>query len=270
MTDEALSLLLKRHFPDFPAVRRPGADQWLYAESVRSEAERRVVHAEAQLVEILDFGCGRGAVEIFDFQREGVRVSGTDVDPIGGTNPNLTEFRRFDGRVLPFEDGRFDIVCSAHVLEHVAEPDAVLSEIHRVLKPGGCFIAITPNKTSLPMLVSRLTPTSFHRFVNRKRGRAEIDTFPTCYRLNSEGALRRFALAAGFESVDIQHLDLRPEYFFFNRLSFYVGLAINRLLNAVGFLAKLRPTLFITMQRGGADWEVLVSPAGSPATSAPP
>lgn len=269
MEDEALSGLLKRYFPDFPAVRRPGADQWLYANRVRSEIERRASRAEAGLVEILDFGCGRGAVAIFDFRREGVRVSGTDVDPVGSTNPHLAEFRHFDGRALPFEDGCFDIVCSAHVLEHVAEPDTVISEIHRVLKPGGRFIAITPNRSSLPMLISRLTPMSFHRFINRKRGRAEIDTFPTCYLLNSERELRRFAEAAGFERTEVEHLELRPEYFFFNRLSFYVGLVIHRLLNALRFLEKLRPTLFITMQRGRADEAVVFSPAGSAAQDAP-
>lgn len=42
-----------------------------------------------------------------------------------------------DGRKLPFKDGSFDAVLSHAVLEHVPDPFAYVSEIFRVLKPGG-------------------------------------------------------------------------------------------------------------------------------------
>lgn len=38
---------------------------------------------------------------------------------------------------LPFEDGSFDLLLSAHVLEHVADPVRVVAEAGRVLRPGG-------------------------------------------------------------------------------------------------------------------------------------
>ena len=48
-----------------------------------------------------------------------------------------------DGHYLPFRDGTFDGVAVQAVLEHVLEPAVVVSEIHRVLKPGGVVYAET-------------------------------------------------------------------------------------------------------------------------------
>jgi SAM-dependent methyltransferase/glycosyltransferase involved in cell wall biosynthesis len=47
---------------------------------------------------------------------------------------------------LPFPDESFDLVCSRHVMEHVGDPQKALSEIKRVLKPGGYVAAVTPHR----------------------------------------------------------------------------------------------------------------------------
>jgi SAM-dependent methyltransferase len=44
---------------------------------------------------------------------------------------------------LPFDDASFDLVLCTQVLEHVQDPAAVLSEIHRVLRPGGAALIST-------------------------------------------------------------------------------------------------------------------------------
>jgi SAM-dependent methyltransferase len=49
-----------------------------------------------------------------------------------------------DGHDLPFKDGVFDGVVVQAVLEHVLDPQRCVSEIHRVLKPGGLVYAETP------------------------------------------------------------------------------------------------------------------------------
>lgn len=141
-------------------------------------------------VRVLDFGCGRGAVGLYDFRAEGVRVCGADVDPVILSNPMLDEAKVIvDGR-LDWPDGTFDVICSIHVLEHVADPAGTLAEQYRVLRPGGHVIAVTPNARSLPALIARVTPGSFHRWVNAKRGGKTVDTFPTLYRLNTVRQVR--------------------------------------------------------------------------------
>jgi hypothetical protein len=54
-----------------------------------------------------------------------------------------------DAGATTFEDGRFDFVLSNDVMEHVPDPDAVLGETLRILKPGGAFLATFPFKFNL-------------------------------------------------------------------------------------------------------------------------
>ena len=81
---------------------------------------------------------------------------------------------------LPYEDN-FDLVFSDNVMEHIENPDQIFSEVHRVLKPGGIFIFKTPNKFHYMPIIAMITPHSFLRWINAKRGRDETDTFPTRY-----------------------------------------------------------------------------------------
>lgn len=64
----------------------------------------------------------------------------TTVDAFYGTRPDVFA----DGAALPFHDEAFDTVLLLEVLEHVAEPERVISEIARVLKPGGSLLLSMP------------------------------------------------------------------------------------------------------------------------------
>jgi len=57
------------------------------------------------------------------------------------------------GERLPFADCTFDAVVCSEVLEHVEDPDAVIAEASRVLRPGGVFVFSLPNRTLLSRLV---------------------------------------------------------------------------------------------------------------------
>lgn len=58
-----------------------------------------------------------------------------------------TDIQFFDGKNIPFDDETFDVVFSSHVLEHVPHIDELLSEIFRVLKPGGVSLHVLPSPT---------------------------------------------------------------------------------------------------------------------------
>ena len=57
-----------------------------------------------------------------------------------------------DAAQLPYADGCFDVVMANHVLYYLADIDAGLREIKRVLKPGGRLLATTNSNQSLPEL----------------------------------------------------------------------------------------------------------------------
>lgn len=63
--------------------------------------------------------------------------------------PSSPDMQRVDMIDMPFEDGTFDLVIANHVLEHVADDLKALTEIRRVLKPGGHAILQTPYSAKL-------------------------------------------------------------------------------------------------------------------------
>jgi hypothetical protein len=133
-----------------------------------------------------------------DFRGHAARIRGVDLDPRVVDNPMLDEGPVADAGGIPDPDATFDLVFADNVLEHRPDPLTVFREIARVLKPGGVFPFKTPNKTHYMPTIARLTPHRFHQFVNRIRGRAEADTFPTRYRANTYSAVQRLAAASGF------------------------------------------------------------------------
>lgn len=95
---------------------------------------------------VLDVGSGVGTV-VQALARNGVDAHG--IDPC---EPAVAQARQGPGTfvvgeatALPFADASFDAVGSFTVLEHVADPDAVLREMARVLKPGGRIVIACPN-----------------------------------------------------------------------------------------------------------------------------
>ncbi|MEX2221065.1 MAG: class I SAM-dependent methyltransferase [Candidatus Rokuibacteriota bacterium] len=52
----------------------------------------------------------------------------------------------YDGHRLPFPDGAFTLIESMDVVEHTTDAGAYLSELHRVLAPGGAILLVTPNR----------------------------------------------------------------------------------------------------------------------------
>jgi SAM-dependent methyltransferase len=167
-------------------------------------------------------------------------VCGIDPDPRVLTNSALDEGRIGVGENIPFEDESFDLVFSDNVLEHLQHPIDAFREVWRTLKPGGCFLFKTPNRLHYVPVLARLTPHGAHQFVNRLRGRAAVDTFPTHYRANTPAAIRRLARKAHFAIDELRLIEGRPEYLRMTALTYVAGLAYERLVNSVPPLSPFR------------------------------
>ncbi len=59
---------------------------------------------------------------------------------------------RADALNLPFVDGSVDAVVMLDIVEHIADPAAVLAEARRVLRPGGCLVVSVPHRGPLTAL----------------------------------------------------------------------------------------------------------------------
>lgn len=105
---------------------------------------------------VLEVGVGQGA-DHFMFRKAGALLSGIDLTMkhCRMTRQFLeayglgSDIRRADMRALPFPDGLFDHVYSCGVLMLVDDIERVISEIHRVLRPGGTITAMVYNKLSI-------------------------------------------------------------------------------------------------------------------------
>ena len=185
----------------------------------------------------------RGIVEQMRFKGLAAKVCGIDLDPRVVDNPMLDEGRVADASRIPYEDGHFDLVYADNLLEHLRDPLAVFREVSRVLKCGAMFLFKTPNKTHYMPTIARLTPHRFHRYVNRLRGRAEVDTFPTLYRANTRLDLTRLAAASGLVIERLSHIEGRPEYLRMTWPTYVVGALYERLVNSTELFAMFRVLL---------------------------
>jgi SAM-dependent methyltransferase len=144
---------------------------------------------------ILDVGCRAGALT--QAYLPGNDVVGIDVD-----REALAEAAKLGIRTvwadaqrrLPFGDESFDVVVAGEVLEHLANPQALVEEAFRVLRPGGTFVGSVPNAFRLK---SRL------RFLF---GRSPSDD-PTMVQLLSPSALAE--LLRDFEETQLEFVASR-------------------------------------------------------------
>ena len=103
-------------------------------------------------LKLLDVGCAVGAnLVLFEKTTPGLFLAGIDREPLqidaARRNLGFVPAPRLDLRVgnaesLPWETGTFDRVFIMWLLEHVQNPTPILSEAHRVLRPGGSLSVI--------------------------------------------------------------------------------------------------------------------------------
>jgi SAM-dependent methyltransferase len=122
------------------------------------------IHGFAQFTrhhgkKMLEVGVGAGTDHL-QWARAGCACHGVDLtqEAIDTTAARFrlygfaSELRRLDAERLPFEDASFDLVYSWGVIHHAERPEAIIAEIHRVLRPGGLFLGMLYNRRALVTL----------------------------------------------------------------------------------------------------------------------
>ena len=189
---------------------------------------------------ILDLAAGAGIVEEMNFKNIVKEVHGIDLDKRVLENKYLDFPVIGNCENLPYEDNKFDLIFSDNLLEHLEHPKIVFSEIERVLKNDGIFIFKTPNKYHYMPLISHFTPHSFHRWYNNLRGRDYDDTFPTFYRANSRGNIKRLINNLSLKISKISLIEGRPEYLKIYPFLYLLGLVYERIVNSISLFSFAR------------------------------
>lgn len=210
--------LVEHYYARTPEVPPEHADQYtrglLAAEARSASANRlRCEHAppEVERPRVLSVGCGTAPALAAD----GVRFT----DPVGvdiAFRWLVVGRKRLQERgvsaalycccaeSLPIPDAAFDLVISDYVLAHVRRPDRALSEIHRVLRPGGAVWVAAANRWSLGpdpqtgLLAGGLLPDAVVDWWVRRRG-----GIPPERRLLSARSLRRLLRDGGFRDFEV-------------------------------------------------------------------
>jgi ubiquinone/menaquinone biosynthesis C-methylase UbiE len=158
------------------------------AELVAAEQDARQEATRARLRELLaptgeehalDVGTGAGALALAlaPLVRE---VVGIDVVPellaeARKRAPANVEFVEGDATALPFELGSFDIVCTAQTLHRVSRPEQLLSELDRVVRPGGTMLVVDQLAPGDPLAAIELNRFEQARDPSTTRILADVD-----------------------------------------------------------------------------------------------
>jgi SAM-dependent methyltransferase len=220
------------------------------------EALRAVLSPEARW---LDMGCGHQVFADWMVREQQQVIAacrmvvGIDLD-WDGLRRHAGITRRVFGDLgrLPLADASCDVVSANMVVEHLAAPADVLTEVHRVLSTGGSFVFHTPSYYHWGTLVAAALPDSVKKpLIRLFEGRAEADVFPTHYRMNTAAAIRHYADQCGFDVVRLQHVSSSATLQMLGPFVLLELLYIRLIRSAA--LAPLRSGLVVTLRKRTAS-----------------
>ncbi len=128
-----------------------------------------------RITRIMEIGCGTGmvlgalAAALPDAHLVGSELHTDGLAIARARLGDRVELLQMDARRMPFAD-EFDVIGAFDVLEHIAEDEAVLAEMHRAVRPGGGIILSVPQH---PSLWSRADTFAHHE---RRYRRGELAT----------------------------------------------------------------------------------------------
>ncbi len=139
----------------------PGTREWYARIEEHRYSLEPFIHSLAQFPRhhgkrLLEVGVGAGTDHL-QWARAGAECHGVDLTDaaIQTTREHLglygfrSDLQRIDAELLPFQDQTFDVVYSWGVIHHTENPERIVREIHRVLRPEGLFIGMMYGRHSV-------------------------------------------------------------------------------------------------------------------------
>lgn len=188
----------------------------------------RLISPESTL---LDIGCGREAKFLHSLSSIVQKAYGIDLDVSSPVVEGNIHIMYGNSEEIPLGDRSVDVITSTNVIEHLHNPERVLMECKRILKPGGSFLIAAPNKFHPPILFGRLLPHHVRQWADKVITETEdIDVFPAYYKANSHRVLRRLGTITGLRVASIRYVSNHPEYFMFSTIAYRLAVLIERRL----------------------------------------
>lgn len=243
----------------------PGQSMWRFTAAMRRMEQ--VLGERLSLPEgsaVLDAGCGVGEVARSLARDRGLNVTGVDIldfnisparqRSLAGRLAGRTRFLLADYHHLPFPPRSFDGVYTMETLVHAADPETVLAEFFRVLRPGGRLVMFEYSRTPAKQL-------------SEQSNRAlelvcEMAAMPTWLKLD-HGAMEDLLQRAGFaveSATDItdKMLPLLRAFSIVGRLPYFVGRVSGRTAKVVNALSG------VEMYRHQEAWRYQIYAATKP------
>jgi ubiquinone/menaquinone biosynthesis C-methylase UbiE len=203
---------------------RPPARAWLNTIATNSDLTerrgqtllellyRRTYLTSLEGLRVLDAGCGFGALSVY-FANKGATVDAVDPKEermrvgreVAERHGLAVRFRAGWMEELSYRDAAFDLVVMNNSLCYVVDPEArrrAISEVHRVIRPGGWLLVRDPNRTTPIDPFSRLPLVHFAPPATADRLAAVFRRHRSSVRLLTVRAARRELKAAGFAVVE--------------------------------------------------------------------
>jgi len=184
----------------FKPPRNPGA---VIQDAIRESFLKESFETCGKRGRLLDLGCAKKPFEPL-YARYTDSSVGIDVPTTQHEDTRIDVMA--NGMALPFDREAFDIVLCTEVMEHVPEPQKMLREIRRVLRPGGMAIMTTPF-----MVPEHEQPWDFYRYT-------------------------RFGLRYLAEQAELEVVELRP---FAGMIGTLISFCVQTQLKFWDMLAKL-------------------------------
>ncbi|MCL4493061.1 MAG: class I SAM-dependent methyltransferase [Nitrospirae bacterium] len=190
---------------------------------------------------ILDAGCGHKSV-IPEAKHLRIKKIGMDL-----VLEDIKDNKSIDAGLcanmnhIPLKSNSVNIIVCNMVFEHLDKPEAVFAEFNRVLKENGRLIFMTPCIYNIVTFINRLIPNRLHKKVSKLlTGQDESDVFPTFYRANSIGRLRKTLRENHLVEEDLIMYQPPPYAFVFSAVICRLVIRYYRFINRYDNLKFLR------------------------------